>query len=88
LIYQIRLFHIHNKQHFIPAFDLKFFKDSNFTENYDSNSDSQFFEIQKVGRVGITSDAKVTLSINENTPENLYYKLIPIYKELYLKIKN
>jgi hypothetical protein len=63
-----------------PAFDLKFFKDSNFTENYDSNSDSQFFEIQKVGRVGITSDAKVTLSINENTPENLYYKLIPIYE--------
>jgi hypothetical protein len=62
-----------------PAFDLKFFKDSNFTENYDSNSDNQFFEVQKVGTVGITSDAKVTLSINENTPENLYYKLIPIY---------
>jgi hypothetical protein len=30
-----------------PAFDLKFFKDSNFTENYDSNSDNQFFEVQK-----------------------------------------
>jgi hypothetical protein len=62
-----------------PAFDLKFFKDSNFTENYDSNSDNQFFEVQRIGAVGITSDAKVTLSINENTPENLYYKLIPIY---------
>jgi hypothetical protein len=62
-----------------PAFDLKFFKDSNFTENYNSNSDNQFFEVQRIGAVGITSDAKVTLSINENTPENLYYKLIPIY---------
>jgi hypothetical protein len=38
-----------------------------------------FFEVQRIGAVGITSDAKVTLSINENTPENLYYKLIPIY---------
>jgi hypothetical protein len=37
------------------------------------------FEVQKVGTVGVTSDAKVTLLINENTPENLYYKLIPIY---------
>jgi hypothetical protein len=62
-----------------PAFDLKFFKDSNFTENYDSNSDNQFFEVQRIGTVGVTSDAKVTLSINENTPENLYYKLVPIY---------
>jgi hypothetical protein len=35
--------------------------------------------VQRIGAVGITSDAKVTLSINENTPENLYYKLIPIY---------
>jgi hypothetical protein len=74
-----------------PAFDLKFFKDSNFTENYDSNSDSELridqflvtmktsFEVQGIGTVGVTSDAKVTLSINENTPENLYYKLVPIY---------
>jgi hypothetical protein len=74
-----------------PAFDLKFFKDSNFTENYDSNSDSELridqflvtmktsFEVQRIGTVGVTSDAKVTLSINENTPENLYYKLVPIY---------
>jgi hypothetical protein len=74
-----------------PAFDFKFFKDSNFTENYDSNSDDSLridlflrtmaatFEVQKVGTVGVTSDAKVTLLINENTPENLYYKLIPIY---------
>jgi hypothetical protein len=62
-----------------PAFDLKFFNDSNFTKNYNSNSDSRFFEVQKIGTVGVTSDAKVILSVNEKTPENLYYKLIPIY---------
>jgi len=62
-----------------PAFDFKLFKNSNFTENYDSNSDNQIFEVKKVGTVGVTSDAKVTLSVNENTPRILYYKLIPIY---------
>ena len=62
-----------------PAFDLKFFNDSNLTKNYNSNSDDQVFEVQKIGIVGVTSDAKVILSVNENTPENLYYNLIPIY---------
>ena len=62
-----------------PAFDFKLFKNSNFTENYDSNSDNQIFEVKKVGTVGVTSDAKVTLSVNENTPKTLYYKLIAIY---------
>jgi hypothetical protein len=62
-----------------PAFDLKFFNDSNLTKNYNSNSDDQVFEVQKIGTVGVTSDAKVILSVNENTPENLYYNLIPIY---------
>jgi hypothetical protein len=62
-----------------PALDFKLFKNSNFTENYDSNSDNQIFEVKKVGTVGVTSDAKVTLSVNENTPKTLYYKLIPIY---------
>jgi hypothetical protein len=62
-----------------PAFDLKFFNDSNLTKNYNSNSDSRVFEVQKIGTVGVTSDAKVILSVNENTPENLYYNLIPIY---------
>jgi hypothetical protein len=62
-----------------PAFDLKFFNDSNFTKNYNSNSDGRVFEVQKIGTVGVTSDAKVILSVNESTPENLYYNLIPIY---------
>jgi len=61
------------------AFDLKFFKDANFTESYISNEDDSVFEVQKIGSVGITSDAKVILTINEKTPENLYYTLVPVY---------
>ena len=62
-----------------PAFDLRFFKDSNLTEIYDSNADDNIFEVQKTGIVGVTSDAKVTLTINQQTPENLYFNLVPIY---------
>lgn len=62
-----------------PAFDFRFFKDSNLTELYDSNADRSVFEVQKTGIVGVTSDAKVTLNVNRETPENLYYNLIPIY---------
>ena len=61
------------------AFDLRLFKDSNFTELYESNVDDSIFEVQKVGTVGITSDARVILNVNKETPENLYYALIPVY---------
>jgi hypothetical protein len=61
------------------AFDLKFFKDSNFTELYESNANDSTFEVQEVGIIGITSDAKVILNVNKETPENLYYTLVPIY---------
>ena len=62
-----------------PAFDFRFFKDSNLTELYESNLENSVFEVQRLGIVGVTSDAKVILNINEKTPENLYYNLIPIY---------
>lgn len=62
------------------AFDFKLFIDSNFTKIYETNEDGTLFEVQKIGTVGISSNAKVVLSINENTPDNLYYKLIPVYE--------
>jgi hypothetical protein len=61
------------------AFDLKFFKDSNFTESYINNENDSIFEVQRVGSVGITSDAKIILTITEKTPENLYYSLVPVF---------
>jgi hypothetical protein len=61
------------------AFELRFFKDSNFTELYITNEDNPTFEVQRVGSVGITNDAKVILNINGATPENIYYTLVPVY---------
>ena len=62
-----------------PAFEFKFYKDSNFTEEFTTSKISNVFEVEKTGTIGITSTAKIVLSINENTSEKLYYNLIPIY---------
>lgn len=62
-----------------PAFDLRFYKDANFTELYETNLDTPSFEIEKNGIVGVTSDAKIILNVNRETPENLYYDIVPIY---------
>ena len=64
---------------FFSAFDLKFFKDSNFSEDYINVGNDFIFEVQKIGSVGVTSDAKIILSISEKTPEYLYYSLVPVF---------
>jgi len=61
-----------------PSFNLEFYIDSNFTQKYESNGKSNIFDITKEGIVGITTDAKTVLKVNEYTPEVLYYKLVPI----------
>jgi len=62
-----------------PAFEFKFYRDSNFTEEFTTSKTSNVFEVQKIGTIGVTTTAKVILNVNENTPEKLYYNLIPIY---------
>jgi hypothetical protein len=62
-----------------PAFEFKFYNDSNFTEEFTTSKTSNVFEVQKIGTIGVTTTAKVILNVNENTPEKLYYNLIPIY---------
>ena len=61
------------------AFDLKLFVDKNQTNVFDSSEESRLFNISRVGRVGIDTTAKLTLSVDENLPENLYYNLEPVY---------
>lgn len=57
-----------------PAFEFEIYEDDNFKNIFTTN-------IQKYGSVGIDADAKLTLTVNENLPERLYYKLNPLTKE-------
>ncbi len=62
------------------AFELNFYTDENMTTLWDKSQDSQVFAVKRTGRVGITTDAKVSLSVTKNVPNVLYYKFIPIYE--------
>ena len=57
-----------------PAFVLRFYSDSEFKKEYVTNGVSDSFEVTKSGIMG-TSGATVTLRVNSNSPDNLYYRL-------------
>ena len=63
-----------------PAFTLDFYTDENFADEWDKNTSVKEFAVNKVGEVGITADAAVTLKVDKNTPEKLFYKLTPIFE--------
>jgi hypothetical protein len=60
------------------AFDFKFYTDSNFVEEFNKTPFSNVFEVTKTGRVGIDSTANVAITLNQDIPTNLHYKLVPI----------
>jgi len=62
-----------------PAFEFNLYTDKNFSNKYDKNLNDSNFAITKNGRSGIGT-ATVDLSINSETPSNLYYRLDPIYE--------
>ncbi len=61
------------------AFKLEFYEDSNFTIQYKTNGvEDDKFNITQTGTVGVTTDAKSVLKVDADTPDILYYKLLPI----------
>jgi len=75
-----------------PAFDMNLYVDSEFKNVFDSSKVNRSFEVTKTGRIGISTDAALTLKVNDFIPLNLYYKFSPINsqfvsqnkKELYI----
>ena len=62
-----------------PAFKFDLFVDKNFTKEWEKSKENKTFELSRQGIVG-TVGAKAELFINENTPNELYYNLTPIYE--------
>ena len=60
------------------VFDFNLFRDSNFTNPYFNNKEDGGFQVIGVGTVGVTTTARVDLSVTDNTPENLFYQLTPV----------
>ena len=60
------------------VFDFELFRDSNFTNPYFNNIKDGGFQVVGVGTVGVTTTARVDLSVTDNTPNNLFYRLTPV----------
>jgi hypothetical protein len=69
------------------AFDFKIYKDSQFTEEFDTTQSSSIFEVSRTGQIGVDANAKLTLIVNDQTPNNLYYKLVPTNLALNSQVK-
>jgi len=61
-----------------PAFKFELYTDSKFKNAYETNGTNSNFDVTRSGTVGVTADAKVTVSINQSTPKVLYYRLLPL----------
>jgi len=57
-----------------PAFELNFYRDKDFKVIWEKSDNSKVFDVIRSGQVG-SSNAKLTLKVNSDTPEFLYYKL-------------
>ena len=62
------------------AFTLDFYTDENFADIWEKNASVKEFAVNTVGEIGITANAAVTLKVDENTPEKLFYKLTPVFE--------
>lgn len=60
-----------------PAFDLDFYEDNTFTKSWIKNPTDTEFKVIKSGTVG--QDSIISLNVDDNTPKELYYKLLPKY---------
>lgn len=69
------------------AFDFKIYKDSKFTEEFNTTQSSSTFDVVKTGQIGVDTNAKLTLIVNDQTPNNLYYKLVPTNLSLNSQVK-
>jgi copper chaperone CopZ len=63
-----------------PAFDFELFTDPNYRNEFISTKNSSEFQIKKIGSIGVSTDARceIIFDENENFPNSLYYRLIPV----------
>ena len=69
------------------AFNFNFYKDPEYRYKFTSTGDKRDFEVVKTGKIGVESDANVSIFLNDDVPTNLYYKLEPANLDLIEEVK-
>ena len=60
------------------AFDLRFYEDSEFNKEFKTSGSSRDYEVTGIGTIGVTDPSAVNVRTNDQIPETLFYKFIPI----------
>jgi len=69
------------------AFDFSLYLDSEFNNSFESTEKTTSFEVSKIGQIGITTDAALTLNVTDYLPERLYYKFSPVNSQFVSQVK-
>ena len=69
------------------AFTLNFYKDPEYQYKFESTGSSINFEVEKSGLAGVDVNAYVRIILNDEIPDNFYYKLEPINVDSIADIK-
>ena len=54
------------------AFEFNLYADGNFVNKWEKFEESLLFDVQRVGSVGVTDNASLTINVNDKTPEVLF----------------
>ncbi len=65
----------------VPAFTFDIYYDQNCNQKYYYNNVGKL-EVIKAGNIGIDSGARLELTISDETPKSLYYKLSPVFSDV------
>ena len=69
------------------AFDFNLYTDKNFKNVFYSSGVDNSFQVSKNGSVGISSNANLTIVVNDSLPKVLHYKFNPVESDLIDDIK-
>ena len=69
------------------AFDFNLYFDKECKNVYNNTPKSTIFNVTKTGTPGVSGDANLSFQISNDTPENLYYSMVPANLSLNTDVK-
>ena len=60
------------------AFDFKFYTDAELQNSFETTQEDKTFNVIRTGSIGVSANAKVTINLDENVPDELFYTLEPV----------
>ena len=60
------------------AFDFKFYSDAALQNPFETTQEDGRFNVIRTGAIGISTNATVTVNLDENVPDELFYTLEPV----------